>query len=303
MNNEQITTLVRQLSPFFPGSHTQYITNGGHEIWQRGAGPFTSNGAYAADMWHLSKAGTDTLSVTREGTTKKVDSQYASACAFVLGDGAGATQYRQKLTISDNLHGLLGKAISLQIPVKLLAAVASAVRAFITTDGTGGTTTYSSYHGNNTNWEDLTVGATVPTDATYVYVGIAFAASCTAYIDNVTLPAMGYQPLHPSEEWERCQRYYEVFGGNAGTSGDLYPLNVACAATGNHGGPISFTTPKAIVPTLTKTGTWHVANCGQPVLVYPTNKGYLFYAIAVNAGYMYFYPNSADDTVTAEAHP
>src|SRR5262245_43092534 len=43
------------------------LTNGGFEIWQRGAGPFTASGAYTADRWVLSIT-TGTASVTRQSS-------------------------------------------------------------------------------------------------------------------------------------------------------------------------------------------------------------------------------------------
>ena len=281
------------------------LTNGGHEIWQRGAGAFTANNAYAADRWRLIEAGTDTLSVARDGANKKTNSQYASAITFVLGDGAGATQYRQKLVISDNYHGLLGETISFRASVKLAAGVASAVRAFITTDGTGGTTTYSAYHGNNTNWEDLDVdGLAVPSDATYILVGLAFAASCTAYMDNCMLViaslAFPYQALQPAEEWERCQRYYEVQGGEAAPSWVSGGYNAAGEAYYVY---TSFVTRKAITPTMTKNGVWFLNNLAQPTPTSPSPTGFTLQSIVTALGNSWFYCNGIDDTVTAEANP
>ncbi len=283
------------------------LTNGGHELWQRGAGAFTANNAYCADRWQIYLAGTDTLSITRSAT-KKTNSLYASACAFVLGNGAGATQYQQKLVIStsDEYHHLLGQVVSLTISVKLLAGVASAVRSFITYDGTGGATTYSSYHGNNTDWEDLTVlNVTVPTDATYVLVGVALAASCTAYIDNCALTlgpqAPVYEGEHPAELWDRCQRYYEIQAGTVG--GQPWVVNNNGGAAGYIACSPVFTTRKTVAPTMTKSGTWIVNKVGQPVARASSVIGYNLYAQISSAGNQYFQPDSVDDTVTAEANP
>lgn len=249
------TSVIADAPAFSPASARQYLVNGGFEMWQRGAGAFTANNAYTADRWQILLAGTDTLSVSREGTNKKTNSLYAAAVAFTLGTGAGGTQLRQALVISDNYHGLLGQAISLRIPIKLSAAVADAVRAFIQTDGTGGTTTYSAYHGNNTNWENLDVNnITVPSDATYVRVGVAFAASCTAYVDNAMLimgnAAVDYVPLTPEEELSRCQRYYEVWGGTA-----IYETFMGgfCNGTTSLATVFIYKVTKAVVPTLTFT--------------------------------------------------
>ena len=244
------------------GSPYNYLVNGGFEQWPFGAGAFTADGAYPTVRWLMDEIGTDTLSVTREGTVKSPNSLYSLAAVFVLGNGAGATQIYQQLSINANEtnHGLLGKAISASIEVDLAAGVASAVRAFIATDGTGGTTTYSSYHGNNTTLETLSVeNITVPTDATYVRVGLAFAASCTAYMDNAMLvigtTAVTFAYLTPEEDLTRCQRYARQY-------------DIAAAETGPFASGFAFDTTNAILtsplaptmavsPTLTVTaGDW-----------------------------------------------
>lgn len=100
------------------------------------------------------------------------------------------------------------KKLSWSADVKLGTAAASAVRLYISTDGTGGTTTYSSYHGNNTDWERLFVTVPVPSDATYVLIGFEFAvayATCGyVYLDNgqtaiteATLTELAYRPRLP----------------------------------------------------------------------------------------------------------
>jgi len=284
------------------GAALNELTNGGHEIWQRGAGAFTANNAYAADRKQISLAGTDTLSVSRDGTNKAGNSLYASACVFVLGSGAGATAYREVLKIADGYHHLLGGPVSFRAWVKLAAGVASAVRAYIKTDGTGGATTYSSYHGNNTAAESLdALLAVVPADATYVEVGLAFAASATVYTDNwmlvATAFATDYVGRHPGDELTRCQRYYEIidagfdFDGHSSANGNAYRRGTTYATT------------KGGVPTLTKNGTWTAGTCGQPAVTNSRVNGFAAYVVATNSGPFNSYTDSADDNVTAEYNP
>lgn len=292
-------------TPLSGGAAVNLLTNGGHEIWQRGAGAFVTSGGYAADRWELLEVGGDSLSVTPDGANKKTNSLYASAIVFTLVGGAGATQYRQELVIADNFHGLLGETISFRASVALAGAVANAVRAFITTDGTGGVTTYSSYHGNDTNWEDLdVVGVTVPSDATFIFVGLAFDVSCTAYMDNcmfvVASAATDYVALAPADEWERCQRYYEVHGGVSGTM-QIIENNGVGGSTIDIS--VIFSTRKAIAPTLTKLGTWATARCNQPTVQSPSFCGYQIRAATTAGGVQTFYPDTADDLVTSEANP
>lgn len=174
-----VTDLIQDV---FPPSQNQGL-NTGQELWALGAGPFTANGATAADDWVIALAGTGTLQIDREGVIKQPDSLYSAKCTHVLGTGAGATQYRQTLTIASSYYQLLGAYMAAQFAVR--TATANAVRVFIYTDGTGGTTTYSAYHSGGATFETLTVPVvTVPTDATIVRWGVAFAASCTAYVDD-----------------------------------------------------------------------------------------------------------------------
>ncbi len=192
---------------------TNLLVNPGCEIWMAGAGPFTANNAYTCERHQIILAGTDTLSVTQEGTIKKADSQYSAKTVFVLGTGAGATRHKQRLKTSDGWHGLLGKVISVRKPT--WAGAASAVRAVITTDGTGGTSTFSGYHPGNSDWANLDVGGVrVPADATYIDIGLAYAASVTAYEDNAMLVLgslpVDYVPLTAAEEWARSQRYRQT---------------------------------------------------------------------------------------------
>jgi hypothetical protein len=281
----------------------QLLTNGGFEIWQRGTGPFTTHNTYNADRWLVEVAGTDTVSITREGTTKNTNSLYSLANAFVLGTGAGQTTIRQRNMIADGFHHLLGQRISARGSVSV--ATASAVRMYIRTNGTGGGYTYSSYHTGGGTFEELSVeNALIPTDATFFEVGFFFAASSTAYLDNVMLIpgslAADYIPLHPAEEMARCQRYYEVHGGS---DCGLPALLASLSGADPLGYGVGFAVTKSVTPTLTKNGTWLVANCGQPTADKPSINGYRISVIGAAAGQAYFRPDSADDTITAEANP
>ena len=292
------------------GDFYNFLTNPGFEVWQRGAGAFTADGAYTADRWLMDEVGTDTLSVTREGTTKSTNSLYSLAAVFVLGNGAGATQIYQQLSINvnDENHQLLGQAISARIAVR--TATATAARVFIATDGTGGTTNYSGYHTGGSTFENLDVtNITVPSDATYVRVGVAFAASATVYMDNasfaISATAPTYKGLARSEEWGRCQRYYETHGeSSADAVGNFPSLMWYTADTADHVLNVPFNTPKAVAPTVTKNGTWQTAGVGaQPTVGQGAKNGYSLVGTGTANGNFVARPNSADDTVTAESNP
>lgn len=285
------------------GGGGNLLVNPGFDVWQRGAGAFTASLAYGADRWQILLAGTDTLSISREGVTKKANSLYSAVCTFVLGTGAGATRLRQRLVIVDGHHYLLGQPVSFRFPLRVSAAAAA--RAYIATDGAGGTTTYSGYHTGAAAFEDLDViNVTVPTDATYVEFGIAFAASCTAYADNaMATPGEAAEPyvgLVPSEEWERAQRYYE---SRAGLPANAFSFRGYVNAATYLVWVIFMATRKAVTPTITKGGTWSVINCGQPAVDVANNLEGRIYAIGSAAGMMEFFSDSADDTIVYEANP
>jgi hypothetical protein len=276
--------------------------NNGFEIADRPF-PATANNAYTFTRWQNILAGTDTLTPTQDNVHIKGNSKQAAKLVFVLGTGAGASRYRQRLVVADGYEHLLGLPVSVRVPA--WTATNNSLRAFITTDGTGGTTTYSGYHTGDSTWQNLDVAnVAVPADATYVEYGLALGASGTVWIDNV-MPVQGvaccdYAKSHPADEIARCQRYYEVQGGIADGSvayyGNAPGVNV-------QGFGKSFAVRKAVIPTMTKGGTWNVTNCGQPQTTGPSVDGYFLSAGALAAGNMVFSPNSADDTITAEANP
>jgi hypothetical protein len=231
------------------------LTNGSFEVWQRGVGPYTANGAYTADRWVIQSSGTDTVSVGRSGSAD-IGSIYACGVTFTLGTGAGNSALYQILKTSE--HQLAGRTLSLSM--RVLSNTASAVRIRISTDGTGAASAYSAFHSGNAQYATLTVGpVTVPTDATFVSVAAYFAASCTGLLDNACLvvgsqPA-NYVPLHPADDLARCLRYYETYCGNFTNEYLTYQW---VNATANASGVLKFRVPKAVAPTVTANGQWAV---------------------------------------------
>lgn len=292
-----------------------YLTNPGFEIWQRGAGPFTASGAYTCDRHYISLAGTDTISVTRAGlldadTVKDTDSISCLKGVFTLGTGAGASAIRNPVGANlandlENIVRLRGRTIVYRARVR--TATAAAVRAYIRTDGTGGTTTESTAHSGGGTFESLDVSITVPTDATYLDVGVRLAATSTFYMDNETLvigsTAQTYYPLHPAEEWERCQRYYEQQPQAGTVGGGLFAFGFWATTAQHFDSPVAFMTRKAVLPTLTKVGTWTVVNTAQPTMGSPDITGFFLDSLTAGAGYCQVYVAASTAYVTAEANP
>lgn len=265
------------------------LTNGGFEVWQRGTGSFTADGAYSADRWVLFKSGGSTITVTQETSTIAANSRY-SLKAVTTSTTCGV---QQKI---ENGYELRGQTVAVSIRVH--QSVSSGVRVVLSADGgtTSGTASYSTTTGS---FVTITTTMTLSATATYALLAIYFDLAGTYYLDNAMLVigpnAAPYEPLHPQEELARCQRYYEV----------INTFNFLGSANGAHniGQWVPWRVEKAGAPTVTKNGTWAVTNCGQPAVASGSVSGFVVYAAATGAGQVQFTTNGADDTVTGEINP
>lgn len=287
---DQIQDNVNQLA----GSHRQLLVNGGFEpqCWQRGAGPFTANGAYTADRWLLTIA-SGTATVTQE--TSIVDTGSGASLKIVT-VGTVNQNISQKI---EDLAQLRGRTISLSVRVR--QSVASAVIARISAAGGSADAATSATTGAFVTLSvSMAVGAA---DAGPLQIQFIFSAAGTFYLDNAMLvigPAPApYQPLHPQEDLARCERYYEVHGGITGA----FIVIGYGAAGANNGNYISFHTKKGGLPTVTKNGTWSVTNCGQPATSFIDTNGYAISATVTALGSYNFSCNSSDDNTVSEYNP
>jgi hypothetical protein len=275
------------------GAHRNLLTNGGFEVWQRGAGAFTTNLAYTADRWQYVLS-LGTASITQE--TSITDAS-ASALKVVCTTGGANDRLRQKV---ENAFDFRGRPCAVAVRVRQGAANAVTVGlddgvSVVSTSATSATT--GAYV---TLWTTLAVAAS----ATQLYVNLNIPVAGTHYFDNAML-VMGpspapFQPEHQQQDVARCQRYYEVHGG---ASGAPY-VNVYGAAGAVFAGvsqPLMVL--KGGTPTVTKNGTWAVTNCGQPAVSNPTASGYVLSTTVTALGMFSYSPNSTDDTITIEWNP
>lgn len=233
------------------------LTNGGFEVWQRGAGAFTANNAYTADRWFILLGASSSLSVTKAGagladTTADTGSQFCAKLAYTHSNISNLAQR------VEDIYQLRGRTITFSIRVKTSAA--SAIRVWL---NDGVTTAFSGYHTGGGAWETLTYTLAVGASASYLDVVVRLEASATIYLDNAMLVvgsvAADYAPLHSAQEMERCERYFESLGGDDASGFDFAGAGYATSTT-TALIQISFKTKKAVVPTLTRSaaGDWAV---------------------------------------------
>jgi hypothetical protein len=273
------------------------LSNPGMEAWQRGNGPYTANGVFTSDRWQIVLSGTDTLSVSRDTGTVDAPSAADAACTYVHGTGS-STVLQQPL---EQWAQLRGRPLSLTI--RASTTTPNVVRAFIYDNVNG--TTYSAAHPGTGGYQTLTLTVTTAASATQIIVGVSFqAGSATAYIDNCTLvlgaqPA-NYEPLHPAEELERCQRYYEQIGGAA--DGSIIIQGYAANAGFYVYTTLPYKTEKPVTPTVTIVGTWTYNNASA-LTASPAGVRALRSQVQITAvGYGYAV-NNTGGPITVEANP
>lgn len=275
------------------------LTNGGFEMWQRGAGPFTT-ASYTADRWLIELGGGSTISVARDGAVANVDagSQFCAAITYTHAVASNLVQHVEAV------QGLRRRQLVFSARVR--TSTAAAFRLNLSSDGTAPVAVISSGHTGSGAYETLATAVfTVPADATKLFARLQLQGSGTVTIDNAmlvvgTAPA-DYAPLHAADDLTRCLRYYEIIGAAAGN--DFVVSGHAVAASQLWFHPLVFRVVKASTPTVTKQGTWGVTNCGQPTLSSVSVYGAQMFFQSVAAGHMFIQNNAANTNFTIEANP
>lgn len=292
---DRIERRLRHLESVEPAPSTNLLTNPGFEVWQRGTGPFTASGVMTADRWQVDPGGGSSISISRDSANADAGSLYCAALTYTHANESGFPQFLETYI------PLRGRTLTFSIRVK--TSTPNAVRAALY-DG-GAAFAYSAYHSGSGAYETLTVTAQISPTASQVRPTLRMTASGTFYVDNATLVVgaqpMPYVPLHAGDDLARCQRYYEVVGGRPALA-VYYSFWIGSTPT-YYGLPIRWATEKAVTPTLTKTGTWAVNNCGQPEALAPAVDGFRLAAASTATGQGWFYDDTSDDQITAQANP
>jgi len=191
-----------------PGTHTAAIkdnTNDG-DVNSQFPGWIHNTSNASADITIDTETGSTNISATGSGQSMKI----------TVTNDSGKPKIFQRWDagefLAERAKSLRGRQFIVAADVKQsVGSSAAAIRLFITTDGTGGTTTFSAYHAANTDFERLLVNVLVPTDATDIEFGIEVddtngEAEDPFYWDNVmavavdqALTVLPYQPRLPIE--------------------------------------------------------------------------------------------------------
>lgn len=277
------------------------LTNPGLEIWHRGAGPFTTGGAYTADKWVLQLfGGTSTLSVSRDTANVDGRGKYSAACTFTLGTTNGVLG--NNIGGSPDADGLLGQVVAFSARVK--TTVANKARLAYSSDSGSTYTALSGYHSGSGAWETLSGTFTVPSGTTGLRVGVQLEATGTFYVDNATLVigsvAADYTPLHPADDLARCLRYYERIGSTAGNEFLVNGYNGAGLFVHS---ALRFRAVKAVAATITIVGTWTYTNASGLAVSGGTTEGLYAYITITALGYGYAINSGAGSYIEVVANP
>jgi hypothetical protein len=123
--------------------------------------------------WQSSSGGN---SITVDTSSTVTGKSKKSISVTVGGTGTKVQQVWNSSQFLDSyVASMIGSYFTFSVDVKLSSSTSSAARLFVTYNGSGGTTAFSSYHGANQNWERLFVQtSSIPSDCTDITFGIQF---------------------------------------------------------------------------------------------------------------------------------
>jgi hypothetical protein len=276
------------------------LTNGGFEIWQRGTS--FNGGAITADRWQLNIGGM--TAVTTRVAANSVDATKAGYC---LGMTVTAWTAHSELLqyLTDIIPQVAGRTVSLSIRVWCSAANAVRIGIYDTINSFR----WGTYHPGGSAYQTLTLTAVCGSATTVFGVALGIDANCSIYVDDAMLVvgpvAADYAPLHPVDDLTRCLRYYEILGDNTAST-DNALIHSGYAGAGGQAFYITYPwkVHKAILPTVTKVGSWGASNCAQPSIDDIRKWGCRMTTGSSAAGPFYINANgSSSNYISSEANP
>jgi len=301
-----VGTTYRPIINTIPRPLNNLLANGGFEVWQRGAGPFTNNkttNVVGPDRWvgQLGSPGNGVLSVTRENSNIDANSQFSAALNYTsadVNDGTPGMYY----ALTDMEAQYNSRIMTFSARVK---AGISGVRIWGLT--TGNVRVFSLAHPGDNQWHTLTVTWQYVLGQKYVGIQFTPGTGGLVYIDNCTLVAGNipgvYVAPNQADDLARCMRYYEILGNGTG-SGNPFQLSGYGGANQTWRTLFALKAWMVNTPTITKNGTWTVVNANQPTI----GAGDMFFATAdmqvISANtYGYAVATAAGQNITVEYNP
>lgn len=101
-----------------------------------------------------------------------------------------------------------------------------------------------------------------------------------------------------ASEVRMCKEYFHQVGGGAST---LYVTGNVGIASQGWNETLYFPVPMRIAPSGTRSGTWALVNCGQPLVFSTTRDFAVIQSIASAGGFLSFAADSADDLISFDA--
>lgn len=291
ISQSDYNAIAADINELIGRSGRNLLVNGGMENWTLGAGGFTADLAYTADMWQIDLVGGSTISVNKE-TTVVDNSKTSMGVAYTH---SSASVIQQKL--EDYLH-LRGKTLALSVRVRCSAAITVSVTIRDSVGATVGSVALAA----NT-YTTITAVRTIDAAATSLTVELNLGASATYYFDNAMLVigpnATEFVPLSPAEDLARCQRYIEFIGGatNSVYHRGYNTIGLPIGTT------VYFKVQKYGTPSLSKVGTWTVANCAQPTVDAPSPTTCRIFSAVTATGDASFATSNATDGILVTSYP
>ena len=260
--NPEVNKVKIGLFSDLPNNVTNLLTNGGFEVWQRGL-TFSSppSGYYHADGWKTlwNRTVLPTFTISREGTIVDFGSSY-SLKMDVTNVGSGSyLDGRFCVQVLENLAVYKGKTITFSVRVKTTSTALNIGIA----DGTGASTSLN-HTGDNT-WQTLVITRTIGASPSYVWLYLNFDSVqvSTTYIDSAMMTfgssLVNFVPMHPADDFKRCLRYCQKFGGGAVNQDIAIGISLSTSVCEF---PIHYFVPMANVPTATVVSStnWKTGN-------------------------------------------
>ena len=250
MSRAQLTSTVEQntggaVSPYVAGKNK--IINGDFNIWQRGAGPFTSFGNYTADRFQMGGDG-GSSSVTQQTFTPGTapvsgyEGQYFIRMVTTV-SGSNNLYMIQRV---EDVRTFANQTVTLSYWAKCASGTVTSTPLFVQSFGSGGSGAVVFNASNSatitTSWQRFThtlsvpsiAGKTVGTGSYLEAQIIRFASSATVDLWGVQMEAGSVATAFQtatgtlSGELEACQRYFyastvsNIWGGNTVSSSTYY---------------------------------------------------------------------------------